>query len=138
MAGRSNDGAPARAASGPRPPSAAATANAPSIPGPAFAKDFPRDPELDRVLALFEQGNYAAVRTAAADLIARTKDDEIRAAAKQILDRLKPDPLALYLVGIAAALLVILAGWYWTHPHEALPPPSNQGIQPPAPGPVSS
>lgn len=126
MAGRSNDGAPAR------------DANASSIPGPAFAKDFPRDPELDRVLALFEQGNYAAVRVAAAELVARSKDDRIRAAAKQILDRLKPDPLALYLVGIAAALLVILAGWYWTHPHEAPPASPTQGVQPPAPGPVSS
>ncbi len=104
---------------------------------PAFAKDFPRDPELDRVVALFEQGNYAAVRTSAADLIKRTEDDAVRKAAKLVLDRLKPDPLALYLVAIAAGLLVVLAGWYWTHPHETAPPPSSQGI-PPAPGPVSS
>lgn len=104
---------------------------------PAFAKDFPPDPELDRVVALFEQGNYAAVRKAAADLANKTDDDDVRKAARLVLDRLKPDPLALYLVAIAAGLLVVLAGWYWTHPHETAPPPSSGAI-PPAPGPVSS
>lgn len=117
-----NDGAPGRA-------------GAPSAPCPAFAKDFPKDPDLDRVVALFEQGNYAAVRKAAAELIARTEDEKVRAAAKQVLERLKPDPLALYLVVIAAALLAVLAGWYWTHPHETAPPPPSTGM---APGPASS
>ncbi|MFO0587034.1 MAG: hypothetical protein U0441_05840 [Polyangiaceae bacterium] len=52
----------------------------------------------------------------------------MRAAAAEILRRMKPDPLALYLVALSAALLAILAGWYWTHPspeartHEAAPP----------------
>lgn len=105
-------------------------------PIPAFAKDFPRDPRLARIVALFEQGNYAQVRKDAAALLSATEDADIRRATKEVLTRLQPDPLALYLLVAAAALLVVLAGWYWTHPHETAPPPS-QGIVP-APGPVSS
>ena len=107
-------------------------ATAPSAPRPAFAKDFPRDPELDRLVALFELGNYAAVRTDAERLASTTKDGDVKKAARELLLRLKPDPLALYLVAIAAGLLVVLAGWYWTHPHDAAPPP------PPPPAPAGS
>lgn len=146
---------------------------------PAFAKDFPRHPELDRILEIFEQGNYALVRKEAQALLLKIKNDkskadkkatdksapkegkrpyraavkleadtvkpaseaevgaepevDIRPALREVLRRLEPDPLALGLVGVAAILLVILAGWYWTHPHEG-PPPRPA----PAPGPISS
>lgn len=100
---------------------------------PAFAKDFPEDPRLDRLVVLFEQGNYAQVRKDARELIRAVKDAEIRAAAEQILKRLEPDPLALYLLGLAAALLVVLAGWYWSHPREVAPSPP-----PPTPNPAAT
>lgn len=103
---------------------------------PAFAKDFPSDPALQRLVALFEQGNYAQVRKDAVTLLKSTEDAAVRAAVKEVLKRLEPDPLALYLLVASSVLLAILAGWYWTHPHETAPPPS-QGIAP-APGPVSS
>ncbi len=103
---------------------------------PAFAKDFPSDPALQRLVALFEQGNYAQVRKDGPALLKSTEDPAIRSAVKDVLKRIEPDPLALYLLVAAGALLVILAGWYWTHPHVLAPPPS-QGIVP-APGPVSS
>jgi hypothetical protein len=96
---------------------------------PAFAKDFPRDPALDRLVDLFEQGNYAAVRKEAPAVLAATDDADVRAAVKEIQRRIEPEPLAVGLVAIAAVLLVILAGWYWTHPHEAAVP---------QPAPVSS
>lgn len=84
---------------------------------PAFAKDFPRDPELDRLVALFEQGNYAAVRKDARALARSTEDEAVRVAARQLLTRIEPEPAAVYLVVIAALLLAVLAGWYWSHPH---------------------
>ena len=84
---------------------------------PAFAKDYPQHPELDRVLDLFERGNYARAREDARSLAKSTDDDAVRAAAREILKRLDPEPAAMYLVAISALLLAILAGWYWTHPH---------------------
>lgn len=106
---------------------------------PAFAKDFPEDPRLDALVALFEQGNYQKVRREAAALLKATDDKAIHAAVAEILKRLQPDPLALYLLAISAALLAILAGWYWTQtsPSPAgreqapFPPPSaGPSIQP--------
>lgn len=99
---------------------------------PTFARDFPRDPALDRLLDLFEQGNFAAVRAEAPAVLASAEDDAVRAAVKEIQQRIEPDPLAVGLVVVAAMLLVILASWYWTHKHEAAPPEA------PAPAPVSS
>lgn len=84
---------------------------------PAFARDFPQDPELDHVLDLFERGNYARAREDARALVKSTSDDAVRAAAREILKRLEPEPAAVFLVAISALLLAVLAGWYWTHPH---------------------
>lgn len=85
---------------------------------PAFAIGFPRDAALDALVAAFEAGDYARVREGAAKLIHETKRDEVRAAARELLRRLEPDPLAKALVALAGALLVILSAWYWTHPHH--------------------
>ncbi len=84
---------------------------------PAFAKDFPQHPEIDRILDLFDRGNYALAREDARALVKSTDDDAVRAAAREILKRLDPEPAAIYLVAISALLLAILAGWYWMHPH---------------------
>jgi hypothetical protein len=113
---------------------AAPPKGAPAAAGPAFASAFPRDPRLQRLVALFEQGNYAAVHADGRALIQSSKDEAVRAAANELITRTKPDPLALYLLAIAAALLAILAGWYWTHPHQDAPP----AAQPPAASPVST
>lgn len=95
--------------------------NAPARPArpeaPAFARGFPRDPALDALVAAFEAGDYARVRREAPALARSTDRDEVRAAARELRRRLDPDPLASYLLGIAAVLLVFLAGYYWLHPH---------------------
>lgn len=86
----------------------------PSPQIPAFAKDFPADPRLDALVALFEKGNYQKARKDAEALLKATDDKAIHAAVAEIQKRLQPDPLALYLLAISAALLAILAGWYWS------------------------
>lgn len=93
---------------------------------PAFAKDFPQDPRLDALLALFEQGNYQKVRREAEALLKSTDDQAILAAVAEIKKRLQPDPLALYLLALSAALLAILAGYYWSQPS----PPAARGQAP--------
>lgn len=92
-----------------------AAATKPEVP--AFAAHFPRDPELDALVAAFEAGDYARVRREAPALAKRTDRDDVRAAARELAKRLDPDPLAVTLLGLAAALLVFLAGWYWLHDH---------------------
>ncbi|MEZ4302240.1 MAG: hypothetical protein R3B70_45350 [Polyangiaceae bacterium] len=93
-------------------------------PRPAFARTFPKDPDLDRLVDLFEQGNYAAVRKDAPALLAKTEDDAVRAAVRELQKRLQPDPLATGLITVAAILLAVLALFYWTHKHETPPRPA--------------
>ena len=85
---------------------------------PAFALAYPLDDEdLEEIARLFEQGHYGDVRERAMKLVHQTERDEVRRAARDVLKRLEPDPVAKYLIAGAAVLLVFLAGWFWTHPH---------------------
>ena len=85
--------------------------------GPPFARHFPEDAALDALLVLFDQGNYAAVREQGLKLAKETEDEAVKRAAKELMSRVDPDPMAKLLVLGAAVLLAILSGWYWTHPH---------------------
>jgi hypothetical protein len=84
---------------------------------PGFVRDFPREPELDRLVEAFECGNYALVRAGAARLAKDTESDDVRRAARELLRRINPDPLAVILVLAAVVLLAFLAAWYWSHGH---------------------
>lgn len=86
---------------------------------PAFAAHFPADPELDRLVRLFEAGDYHAVREGAPRLAKATDRDDVRNAARLLRSRLEPDPLAKLLLGIAVLLLALLSAYYWTHSHAA-------------------
>ncbi len=86
---------------------------------PAFARAWPRDATLDALVAAFEAGDYARVRREAPDLARQTEDDAVRRAARELRRRLDPDPVAVYMLMAAAALLVFLASWYGLHPHSS-------------------
>ena len=86
---------------------------------PAFALDFPADPALQALVAAFERGDYARVRREAPALVRSTDSAAVRKAARTLLQRIEPDPIAVYLLAGAALLLSFLAFWYWTHPHVA-------------------
>lgn len=83
---------------------------------PLFLTEFPDDPELARLVAAFEAGNYAFVRTQAEALAERTTDPTIRDAALELRRRIDPDPLIKYLLGLAVALLLFLV-FYTYHLH---------------------
>ena len=85
---------------------------------PSFARTWPRDAALDALVAAFEAGDYARVRREAPVLARSTDDDAVRRAARELRRRLDPDPVAVYMLMAAAALLVFLAGWYGLHPHS--------------------
>lgn len=109
---------------------------------PGFAKSFPDHPAVEALVLAFERGNYASVREGAKALLepsskpatkspdAKKGDelphplppgpeerDAIRGAARELLRRTEPDPLAVYMVLGAVVLLAFLSIWYWSHPH---------------------
>lgn len=83
---------------------------------PAFARDFPRDAELDRLVVAFTNGDYAGVREHATTLAERSDDDPVRQAARLLVERTRPDPAARWLFAFAAVLLVALTAWWTLQP----------------------
>lgn len=78
---------------------------------PRFLLDFPDDPELERLIAAFEAGNFALVRRDAERVAESTSDPAVKEAALELRRRIDPDPLAKYLLAISGVLLVILTIW---------------------------
>jgi hypothetical protein len=89
--------------------------NAEGMERPQFLLDFPEDPELERLIAAFEAGNFARVRREAARLAAATENPEVKAAALELRRRIDPDPLATYLLAISLVLLLVLTIWAYAH-----------------------
>jgi hypothetical protein len=108
------------------PPTVAAPETESAPERPPFAADYPRDPELDRLVAYFVRGNHRAVRDGAEPLARRARDPKVAAAARDLRQRLEPAPIAKVLLGATLALLMVLT-WWSTQRSKALreaPPPS--------------
>jgi hypothetical protein len=82
-----------------------------------FTRSFPDDPELKRLVAAFESGDYYTVRSGAPALAERSNDPEVKKAALELRRRIEPDPAQLYLLGLTLALLVFLVAWFYLHKH---------------------
>ena len=82
---------------------------------PRFLLGFPQHPELLRLAAAFEAGNYALVRAEAEGLAERAESPAVRDAALELRRRIDPDPLAKYLLALTAALLLSLAYFAYHH-----------------------
>ncbi|HLK37053.1 MAG TPA: hypothetical protein VKU41_09915 [Polyangiaceae bacterium] len=100
---------------------------------PSFAQAFPSDPALDALVEAFARGDYRLVRSAAPELERSSSDAAVRAAAHTLLERTSADPLATWLVVLAAALLVVLGG-YWivegkAPPAPTAPPPQARPVE---------
>jgi hypothetical protein len=78
---------------------------------PKFLLGYPEDPALERLITAFESGNYAYVRREADGVAKNASDPAVRDAAVELRRRIDPDPLAKYLLALAAALLVYLVIW---------------------------
>jgi hypothetical protein len=78
---------------------------------PKFLLGYPEDPALERLIVAFETGNYALIRRDAGAVAKGAADPAVRDAALELRRRIEPDPLAKYLLLIAALLLVYLVAW---------------------------
>jgi hypothetical protein len=94
----------------------------PSDDRPAFARDFPRHPALDALVDAFARGNYARVRAEATRLAESERDQDVRRAALELIARTAADPLSLWLLVLAGALLVALSTYWIVH---GKPPPGS-------------
>jgi len=84
---------------------------------PSFARDFPRDEELDALVRAFEAGDFARVRALAPALAKSAQDPEVKRAAELLRARIEPDPLARAILLVTAILLVALSAWWITRGH---------------------
>ena len=82
-----------------------------------FARSFPDDPELQRLLRAFEAGDYFTVRADAARVADAASNPEVRKAALDLRRRIEPDPLQLYFLLLTLVLLVFLTSWFYLHKH---------------------
>jgi hypothetical protein len=82
---------------------------------PRFLLAFPEHPDLARLVAAFEAGNYALVREEAEALAERAENPAVRDAALELRSRIEPDPLVKYLLALTAALLLFLAYFAYHH-----------------------
>lgn len=103
---------------------------------PAFARDFPREPRLDALVAAFARGDYAAVREGAPKLATESDDAAVKQAAALLRDRIEPDRAARIFFALAAALLVFLSVWWVLHdgpegnaPSSPEPPPKVEIVK---------
>jgi hypothetical protein len=82
---------------------------------PSFARSFPASAELDAVVDAFARGDYAQVRTDAPKLERASDDEAVRSAARMLVERTRPDPLAVRILLLTGLLLVLLTGWWIVH-----------------------
>jgi hypothetical protein len=78
---------------------------------PRFLLSFPEHPELEKLVAAYEAGNYALIRDEAPRLADRADNPAVRDAALELRRRIDPDPLIKYLLLAGVLLLVFLTAY---------------------------
>ena len=73
-----------------------------------FASAYPESEELDALLAAFDAGDHARVRSGAPELAARTENARVADAARDLHRRIHADATATYLLVLPLALLAYL------------------------------
>lgn len=81
-----------------------------------FLEDLPDDSDLAKLVAAFERGDYACVRREAPRLAQQTENEEVRAVALELRERVAPDPLLRWAFLASAIVLITVIAWaYFGH-----------------------
>lgn len=78
---------------------------------PRFIFTYPRDPELERLVAAFERGDFRTVHRETPLLVDSATDPEVKAAARDLLRRIQPDPLVRWFWVVAVVVFTFLVVW---------------------------
>jgi len=82
----------------------------PTVMRPPFARDYPKDPEIEALLALFEAGDYGGMRARAKQL--KSEDQDVQLAVRDLVAHTEPDPAMRWIfLGILAVVLGVMAYW---------------------------
>jgi hypothetical protein len=84
-------------------------------PLPGFARDFPSEARLDVLVRAFADGDYARVRREAPALAKSADRDDVKLAARALLERTRADPLMIVFLVVTGALLLTLSLYWWAH-----------------------
>lgn len=96
----------------------------PATDRPAFAARYPDHPAIARALDAFSRGNFRQVRVELAGAV-DDADPAVAAAAKDLLGRISPDPIAYVLLATTALLLFALTAWAIGQSHQHLDGPGK-------------
>jgi hypothetical protein len=81
----------------------------------AFLNDLPDAEELRPLVESFVEGNYALLRQQEQALRTQSKDPEILAAARELVERTEPDPLSKILLWLSVLFFLFVVGWVYLH-----------------------
>jgi hypothetical protein len=81
---------------------------------PRFIFTYPDDPELVKLTAAFELGDFRSVRLGARELEKTATNPDVKAAARDLLLRIQPDPLVRWFWVIAVVVFTFLVAWSYT------------------------
>lgn len=81
---------------------------------PRFIFTYPDDPELSQLTAAFERGDFRSVGAGAKVLAENATDPEVRAAARDLLLRIQPDPLVRMFWLVAVMVFTFLVVWSYS------------------------
>lgn len=82
---------------------------------PAFLDHLPDNPELRPLVEAFVEGNYARLRSLERELRNKTKDPELLAVARELVERTEPDPLAKKLLALSIVFFLFIVAWVYLH-----------------------
>lgn len=81
---------------------------------PRFIFSYPDDPELAKLTAAFERGDFRSVGIGAKELANTAADPDVKAAARDLLLRIQPDPLVRWFWFIAVVVFTFLLVWSYS------------------------
>ncbi len=80
-----------------------------------FLNGLPDAEELRPLVESFATGNYAQLRQQEQALRTQSKDPEILAAARELVERTEPDPLSKLLLWLSVLFFLFIVGWVYFH-----------------------